>query len=533
MMLSHRMAMMLACIAFAMPALAQSWPDLTVWQDGRSRRESSNALVPDRLSWRNNIDCIMDVSPEATAVLADLQGPGVITHIWITFFQMEGHPWAPNGTASPQDMLLRIYYDGRERPDVEAPVGDFFANGFGRQMAVDSLPVVVEDGDAYNCYWRMPFKKSCRVEIVNQNPDKTIHLLYYNVDWIEKKSLPRKTLYFCARYRQEYPLEHGKNYLVLDTSGPGYYVGTVLSVRTRSPQWFGEGDELITIDGEDYPSIRGTGTEDYFLSAWGLKENSTPYFGVPYLNTPQRIIGQRTTSYRWHLLDPIVFRKSIRVEFEHFGWMTRDENPDYEATNWNEREDDYATVAFWYEMGPGKDFAPHTTAAERRLPSLDRVTVWGRDLLGDAHHGAGEAGLQRGNDYIESGGQLFFSPASATDAWIEAEFDIARKEPLRLVLILTQSYDYGIWQPYLNGIKLGKPLDLYAEKPAPREFHIMDFWPDPGHYTLRLERVGRNRDAVGGTLGLDSIRLYERRPRVAEYAHERERDWRESPVLNR
>ncbi|MHC4735755.1 MAG: DUF2961 domain-containing protein, partial [Planctomycetota bacterium] len=119
---------------------------------------------------------------------------------------------------------------------------------------------------------------------------------------------------------------------------------------TRSPAWFGEGDEKIYIDGEKDASIWGTGTEDYFLSAWGLKTTSTPYFGTPYFDQ-WGIVGGHTSAYRWHINDPIVFGKSIRFTIEHFGWMSPDENPQYKSHSWNEREDDYSSVAFWYQTG--------------------------------------------------------------------------------------------------------------------------------------------------------------------------------------
>jgi len=151
-------------------------------------------------------------------------------------------------------MLLRIFYDGDERPGVEAPVGDFFANCFGERREVTSIPVIVEDADSYNCFWHMPFQKSARMEIVNQS-EKNISLLYYNIDWIKKEFLPPETPYFYAQYRQEYPAVKGKDYLILETEGKGHYVGTVLAVRTRSPSWFGEGDEKIYINGEPKASI--------------------------------------------------------------------------------------------------------------------------------------------------------------------------------------------------------------------------------------------------------------------------------------
>ena len=163
-----------------------------------------------------------------------------------------------------------MFWDDQEKPAVEAPMGDFFANAFGFRSEVISLPVVVEDADSYNCYWRMPFRKSARIEVINQS-DKPLRGLYHNIDWIKLDSLPDDTPYFYAQYRQEYPVEKGKDYVLLETQGKGHYVGTVLAVRMRSPAWFGEGDEKIYIDGEAKPSIWGTGTEDYFLLGLGLE----------------------------------------------------------------------------------------------------------------------------------------------------------------------------------------------------------------------------------------------------------------------
>ncbi len=455
------MAVWLITTAASPVAVGQGLAGLTRWEEGRSMRVGSNVWIEDDpYDGKNNLDRPDRIEPGETYVMADLQGPGIITHIWMTFLH-EPHFWVTDGAANHQEMLLRIYWDGREKPDVEAPVGDFFANCFGKRMEVISVPVIVEDGDSYNCFWHMPFRKSARIEIVNQSK-KPIRKLYNNVDWIKKKSLPENTMYFCAQYRQEYPAENGKDYVVLDAEGKGYYVGTVYAVRTRSPAWFGEGDEKIYIDGEAKPSIRGTGTEDYFLSAWGLKLNSTPYFGVPYLNQPERIVGQMTCSYRWHVHDPLVFNTGIRVTFETFGWMSPDENKEHRAHSWNEREDDFSSVAFWYQMGPTKKFTEVPSAEERKLPSLERILVWGKEAIDDSRHGKGTALVQQGARYLESGGQLLFKPQTKEDGWVEFSFEVKEKEPLRLLLELTRSYDYGVWQPILNGVKLGEPLDLYS-----------------------------------------------------------------------
>ena len=250
-----------------------------------------------------------NVDPGKTHVVLDAKGPGVVTHIWFTFLSPEPQMWAEKGAANHQEMLLRIYYDGNPRPAVEAPFGDFFANCFGRRSEVISLPVCVEDGDAYNCFWRMPFRKSINIEIVNES-EKQIRLLYYNVDWVKKDKISDDTPYFYAQYKQEYPVEQGKDYLILETEGKGHYVGTVLAVRTRSPAWFGEGDEKVYIDGEKKPSIWGTGTEDYFLSAFGLKKCSFPYFGVALF----RPVGNHRQP---HQRLPLAPQRSDHLQQEH------------------------------------------------------------------------------------------------------------------------------------------------------------------------------------------------------------------------
>ncbi|MGA2499478.1 MAG: glycoside hydrolase family 172 protein [Tepidisphaeraceae bacterium] len=509
--------------AIAQSELGELWRA----RQGRSMRSSSTAKLPNGQPDpdSNNDNCT--VAPGKTQVLAEMKGPGIIRHIWLTFLGPHPQPWAPKGAANPQEMILRIYWDGREKPDVEAPVGDYFAAGFGRQAEVKSLPVQVEGGAAYNCFWPMPFAKSARVEIANDS-QKNIALLYYNVDWQTQDKLPDDAPYFCAQYRQEYPVQKGRDYVVLDAEGRGHYVGTVLSVRTRSPEWFGEGDEKIYLDDDKTASIWGTGTEDYFLCAWGLRKCSFPYFGVPHTD-PWGALGGQTTAYRWHVADPIVFQKRIRVTFEHFGWISVDENPRGKHDSWNEREDDYATVAFWYQAGPTKKFTTIPPAAERKLPELD-LLVKGSDFADAANRGAGNAGVQKGELWTDYA-QLLYQPTSPANAWVEIPFEVKKKEPRRLVLKLTTSYDFGIYQPALNGVRLGKPIDLYSEETAVAEFPLLDFWPEPGKYTLRLECVGKSQKSTGHFLGVDSVRLRERRPRVVEYGRDKDNDWRQAPKL--
>lgn len=522
-----------ASSGFAQGGLAE----LTRPQEGRSMRSTStfrrgpdgkylrSADPTGDLEEHSNYDNFR-VNPGQTHVLLDEKGPGVITHIWMTFLGPERQQWAPQGSADHQDTLLRIYWDGKEKPGVEAPVGDFFANAFGKRSEVTSLPVVVEDADSYNCFWHMPFRKSARIEIVNQG-EKPVNLLYYNVDWV-KKPVAKDTPYFYAQYRQEYPVKSGQDYVVLDTRGKGHFVGTVLSVRTRSPSWFGEGDEKIYIDGEEKPSIWGTGTEDYFLSAWGLKRTSTPYFGVPYFDQ-WGIVGGHTSAYRWHINDPIVFQKGVKVTFEHWGWISPDENKDYKSMSWNEREDDYSSVAFWYQTGEPTFTARAPSGKERKLPNLERVISYARDYNAASYHGAGNVTRQQLGFY--EGAQLLYMPREQENAWLEVPFEVTKKEPLRLLLNATKSYDFGRYQPYLNGVKLGGPVDFYNADVTNQEVHLLDFWPEPGKYTLRLECVGKNPASSGYYLGLESVRLRERRPRVAQMGHDRDKDWKKEPKL--
>jgi hypothetical protein len=526
------------CLASVLLGLIVGWlvpmgragilEDLIKPHEGRSMRSTSTAVDKEGKYLSSNRDNYR-VPPGATKVVLDAQGPGVVTHLWFTFLSPAPETWAPKGSANHQEMLLRIYYDGNSRPGVEAPLGDFFANCFGKRREVISVPVVVEDADSYNCFWQMPFRKSIRIEIINQSKTKNISLLYYNIDWIKLDKLVNDTPYFYAQYRQEYPVKKGRDYLILETKGKGHYVGTVLAVRTRSPSWFGEGDEKIYLDGEKTASIWGTGTEDYFLSAWGLKTTTTPYFGTPYFDQ-WGILGGHTSAYRWHLHDPIVFNDSIKVTIEHWGWLPTDENPDQKCINWNERQDDYSSVAFWYQTGTPTFEARAPDAEERALPNLD-IIVPIAEKAAQAERAPGECLAQNHLGFYPEG-QLFYKPADPQDAWIELPFTVKEKEPRRLILSITQAPDYGIYQAYLNGVKIGRPFDFYHRSIRDWEWHLLDFWPEPGDYTLRLVCVGKNHASSGSALGVEAVRLRERRPEVKAWGFEKNLDWRKKPGLH-
>ena len=201
------------------------------------------------------------IMPGETLVMANLAGPGMVTHIWLTVAQNE-FGW-------PRLVRLRIYYDGHKTPSVDAPLGDFFAVGHGAERDVNSMMVRDSSfGRARNSYWPMPFRKSCRITITNEGK-RLLPMFYYHVDYRKYATLPADTGYFHAYYRQERPARSGHNYAFLDTKGTGHYVGTVMSVVLTQISWFGEGDDLFYIDGAKQPQIYGTGTEDYFQRRLG------------------------------------------------------------------------------------------------------------------------------------------------------------------------------------------------------------------------------------------------------------------------
>lgn len=530
--------------SLATPQNGRSMRATSTFREGADGNYDPTAPPKSDLEEKSNRDNFRVPAGE-THVLMDVEGPGLVTHIWLTFLGPEPHPWAKDGSANHQELLLQIFYDGNERPGVEAPVGDFFAGCFGKRSEVISIPVVVEGGDAYNCFWHMPFHKSCRIQIVNQS-EKPLSLLYYNIDWIKKDSLPEETPYFYAQYNQSYPLETGKPYTLLETEGKGHYVGTVFSVRTRSPYWFGEGDEMISIDGDEIPSVWGTGTEDYFLSAWGMEVTSTPFFGVPYFDQ-FGIVGGHTSAYRWHINDPFVFSKSFKFEFETFGWMSPDENEAHRAHSWNPREDDYASVAFWYQTGTPTFAARAPHAKDRKLPNIERLVVVAADLdLGQKNDLDSQElprleydgrkkeiptsmEVQRYPEHFEH--YVLYVPAGETgENSLEIPFEVFEKEPLRLLIKVGMGPDQGIYTVSLDGIVLGSEMDFYAPEVSSREFHFLDFWPEPGTYTLRLECVGKNHLSSASSLILESVRLRERRPRVKAFGYDKDNDWRTNPI---
>lgn len=322
-----------------------SWAESSVLEDLAKPRDYESHRVSSYDRWGGNGDGGQGnpIKVGETRTIADIQGPGEISHIWFTI--------APFDKDVLTNVILRIYWDDEKSPSVESPIGAFFGLGHGKDYSFDSLPVSVANNRGLNCFFPMPFSKRARVEIENQS-NQVLGALYYYIDY-KKFQTPRKdALYFHAQYRQAKPELSRGNYVALDARGRGHYVGMFYYIRSNSGGWWGEGDDMIYIDDAAEPTLSGTGMEDYFGGAWGMKPGQTYFrFGAPIFEVYSFGLGNENTAYRWHLEDAIAFKKSIRVTHEH-------------GSN-NDRNDDFFSVAFWYQTEPHAKFAPLPSKFER------------------------------------------------------------------------------------------------------------------------------------------------------------------------
>ena len=272
-----------------------------------------------------------------TAVLADVAGEGAIRHFWITDTAKRGRL-----------LLLRVYFDGQQRPAVEAPLSDFFANADYKEFRqINSLAICHNPYRGMNCYFEMPYFKGFRVEVENTGPADVN--VYYQLDCEERKNSP-DSLYFHAQFRRVDPLPYKQVYTILDNvKGNGQYVGTYMHWGVKSNGWWGEGEIKFYIDGDgEFPSICGTGTEDYFCGACNFDVNgkytefSTPYSGLSKVRATDEIYrSQRYFDlYRWHITDPIYFKKDLRVTIQALGWRS--------DGRYLPLKDDISSVAYWY-----------------------------------------------------------------------------------------------------------------------------------------------------------------------------------------
>tara|TARA_B100000029_G_scaffold516253_2_gene628057 strand:+ start:59019 stop:60107 length:1089 start_codon:yes stop_codon:yes gene_type:complete len=302
----------------------------------------------------------VDIEAGETKTIADISGSGAIQHIWMT---PTGH-W--------RFTIIRIYWDGEENPSVECPVGDFFGCGWGEYAQLSSLAICVNPGSAFNCYWEMPFHKSCRITMENIADEKM--RLFYQIDYTLTE-VPEGIGYFHASFRRVNPLPYKDVFTIIDgIEGHGHYVGTYMAWGANNNGWWGEGEIKFFIDGDkEFPTICGTGTEDYFCGSYNFDSNgryvefTTPYAGMPQVIRPDGLYKsqQRFGLYRWHITDPIRFETDLKVTIQALGWRQK--------LGWAEGgpylplQDDLASVAYWYQK------LPHNPLP--KLPSREYLEV--------------------------------------------------------------------------------------------------------------------------------------------------------------
>ncbi len=297
------------------------------------------------------------IKPNETFTLAEIKGPGAIQQVWMT---PSGH-W--------RYALLRIFWDGEATPSVEAPVADFFANGWCQFAPIVSLPVCVNPGNGFNCYWEMPFQRSCKITVENIAEEDLV--LYYQINYT-LTDVPDDAAYFHAQFRRVNPLPYKQDYTILDgVKGWGHFVGLYMAWGVNNNGWWGEGEIKFYLDGDGpYPTICGTGTEDYFCGSYGFEnpktkqyvEFTTPYAGMPQVIRPDGLGAnsqQRFGLYRWHIMDPVRFEKDLRITMQALGWRS--------GGRYLPLQDDIASVAFWYQAEPHAPFP--------KLPDKDVLEV--------------------------------------------------------------------------------------------------------------------------------------------------------------
>jgi hypothetical protein len=294
------------------------------------------------------------IKPGETFTMAEIDGMGAIQHIWMT----------PTGTW--RFSILRIYWDDEAEPSVECPVGDFFGMGWGEYASLNSLSVCVNPGSAFNCYWSMPFRKKCRITMENINETDPM-TLYYQVDYTLTQ-VPDDAAYFHAQFRR-LNTNTTSDYTIVDNiKGKGQFVGLYLAWGVNNNGWWGEGEIKFFMDGDSkYPTICGTGTEDYFCGSYNFdrggqyKEFCTPYSGLHQVIRPDGTYKsqQRFGLYRWHIMDPVRFEKDLKITIQDLGWRS--------GGRYLPQQSDIASTCFWYQSDPHNKFP--------KVPALQQLEV--------------------------------------------------------------------------------------------------------------------------------------------------------------
>lgn len=432
------------------------------------------------------------IAPGESFTLVDHAGAGVLRRWWLTI--------APrNDVAIQRGLIMRCYWDGEDEPSVEVPVSDFFGMGFGLWKDYTSLPLNMTSG-GYNSYWPMPFKEGARITVENTS-DVPIERFYYNIDIEAHDELRDDALYFHAQFRRTIT-KSGTPVTILETTGRGHYVGTLLAMQPLRGNGLGylEGDERIFIDGEERPSIVGTGTEDYFSSGWyyDTGEYSAPYHGVTIKDED----SGRINTYRWHIEDPIPFDESFRFRIEHGG---TNDMPGVA----------YTSVAYWYQTHPHPAFPP----LPANLLPLKRTmapAIEAESLAATARATGGEVRTQDMSGFEGQWGaneQLWWVGAKPGDT-LALSIDAEKAGAYELIGFFTRGRDYGIVRLRAGGEALRPLVDGYSssvEQSGPVSFGTVTL--EGGRNEIAVELIGKDARSAGYSdgylVGIDGFLLRE------------------------
>jgi len=490
------------------------------------------------LNGRKGLPCLWEFKKDQVYTFAEIEGPGMVRHIWITV-----------QNTSPEKMrnlILRFYWDGQETPSVEAPLSDFFGVSHGRTAAYESAFITMPEGKGFNCYFPMPFTKKAKLTVTNETGEDA-GMFFYQVDYTLGDEIDEECPYFHAQFRRDLHTTMYEDYVILDgVEGRGRYLGANIGLIDRftgKGVWWGEGEVKMYLDGDkDFPTICGTGSEDYAGTGWGLGEFHAQEMGAPLAKTPYY------SFYRFHVRDPVYFNKDIKVTIQQIGY---DGSPDragstgllgdlvtqgyYKKDRLDsgqfERVDDMCSTAYWYQTLPTRPFPPFpdrelrsallTGKAPGENTGITRglgedETLFEGESLSVVGKTAGEVSVQMANpDFIgewSGNAHLWWNGGSVGDA-LELTFPVSQTGEYEIYTQLTTATDYAIVELLLDGKKLGKPIDLYSE--GIRNTGDLKLGSLPlteGGHRLKVIITGRNPKGVNGYLfGIDYLCIKKQR----------------------
>lgn len=469
---------------FSIPLRAQSMVEEILSPSGLPFLKKSKLVEVSSYDTTGGNNDRISIKDGKSATIADINGPGVITRIWVTIDSRDPY--------FLRRILIRMYWDGEKNPSVEAPIGDFFGTGFKYQQYISKFTGMTSGG--YYCYFPMPFQKSAKIEIVNQTGHE-VYAFYYQIECQKLEDpLPKNVAYFHAWWHRDLRTKSNDNYVILDAKGEGQFVGVNMSMQSYNEQfWYLEGDEMVYVDGEKRPSMNGTGTEDFFTSGWYFShgEFSSPYHGLIIKNDS----ASRIAAYRFMVGDQVPFKKSIKFTIEH-------------GTE-NSEVADYSSTAYWYQKEPHEKFPPMLKAS-LRIPlrvavpegviEAESLSVEKKDIICKVENMS-----DYGPDWSNMN-QMEINFGKKSNSCTIA-VPTATEESYTVDVYYTKGPDYGNINIIYGGKKVGE-LNCYAHDVYPAgKITLKNLKSDNNKIKLKFVASGKDKKSKGYLLGLDAFKL--------------------------